>query len=113
MNAASDLETMEVVNAEKKMAFTNEKHGSHGESSIAGSSSDEFRHPTEEELATLTRVSGKIPWQAYTIAFVELCERFSYYGTTAVCTLLHESRWRTSWLTLFSCEFHSTSSTKR
>jgi proton-dependent oligopeptide transporter, POT family len=39
---------------------------------------------TEEELHTLRRVSGKIPWQAFTIAFVELCERFSYYGTTVV-----------------------------
>ena len=38
--------------------------------------------PSEEELQSLRRVSGKIPWQAYTIAFVELCERFSYYGTT-------------------------------
>lgn len=40
--------------------------------------------PTEEELKTLRRVSGKIPWIAWTIAFVELCERFSYYGTTVV-----------------------------
>ncbi|KAA8644902.1 hypothetical protein EYZ11_007492 [Aspergillus tanneri] len=40
--------------------------------------------PTEEEFATLRRVSGPIPWTAYTVAFVELCERFSYYGTTAV-----------------------------
>ncbi|KAF2459471.1 oligopeptide transporter [Lineolata rhizophorae] len=40
--------------------------------------------PTEVELNTLQRISGKIPWTAYTIAFVELCERFSYYGTTAV-----------------------------
>lgn len=40
--------------------------------------------PTEEELKTLRRVSGKIPWTAWTIAFVELCERFSYYGSTVV-----------------------------
>ncbi|CAI7666562.1 unnamed protein product [Penicillium bialowiezense] len=40
--------------------------------------------PTNDELANLRRVAGKIPWAAYTIAFVELCERFSYYGTTAV-----------------------------
>ena len=33
--------------------------------------------PTLEELQTLRRVSGKIPWLAYTVAFVELCERFS------------------------------------
>ncbi|AEO56952.1 hypothetical protein MYCTH_2302526 [Thermothelomyces thermophilus ATCC 42464] len=42
--------------------------------------------PTEEELHTLRRVPDKIPWNIYTIAFIELCERFSYYGTTAVFT---------------------------
>jgi len=41
---------------------------------------------TEEEIATLRHVSDKIPWNAFTIAFVELCERFSYYGTTVVFT---------------------------
>ncbi|PWY65637.1 PTR2-domain-containing protein [Aspergillus sclerotioniger CBS 115572] len=40
--------------------------------------------PTYDELKTLRRVAGQIPWTAYTVAFVELCERFSYYGTTAV-----------------------------
>ncbi|KAL2126867.1 hypothetical protein VTI74DRAFT_11702 [Chaetomium olivicolor] len=44
------------------------------------------RAPTEEELHTLRRVPDKIPWNIYTIAFIELCERFSYYGTTAVFT---------------------------
>lgn len=39
---------------------------------------------TETDLKTLRRVSGKIVWLAFTIAFVELCERFSYYGTTIV-----------------------------
>ncbi|KAK5945260.1 hypothetical protein PMZ80_002464 [Knufia obscura] len=41
-------------------------------------------YPTEEEVATLRRVRGKIPWIIYSIGFVELCERFAYYGTTAV-----------------------------
>lgn len=48
------------------------------------SESDDF--PTTEELHDLRRVSDKIPWNAYTVAFVELTERFSYYGTTVVCT---------------------------
>lgn len=43
-------------------------------------------YPTPEEFASLRRVSGTVPWAAYTIAFVELCERFSYYGATAVFT---------------------------
>lgn len=50
----------------------------------ASTSTDESK-PTEEDLRTLFRVSGKIPWTTYTIAFVELCERFSYYGTTVIC----------------------------
>lgn len=41
--------------------------------------------PTEEELHTLRRVADHIPLKVYTLAFVELCERFSYYGTTVVC----------------------------
>lgn len=52
---------------------------------VDGDESIEKISPTTDELANLRRVSGKIPWSAYTIAFVELCERFSYYGTTAVC----------------------------
>jgi hypothetical protein len=43
--------------------------------------------PTEEEFATLPRVPGSIPWTAWTVAAVEFAERFSYYGTTAVCEL--------------------------
>ena len=46
---------------------------------------DGREYPTEEEERTLRRVSDKVSWTAYTVAFVELCERFSYYGTTAVC----------------------------
>jgi len=40
--------------------------------------------PTAEELTTLRRVSGKITWQAMSVTAVEFCERFSYYGTTAI-----------------------------
>ncbi|KAI4126278.1 MAG: hypothetical protein LQ338_003842 [Usnochroma carphineum] len=45
---------------------------------------DGKEYPTPEEVVTLRRVCGTVPWGAYTIAFVELCERFSYYGTTVV-----------------------------
>ncbi|KIW91023.1 uncharacterized protein Z519_07917 [Cladophialophora bantiana CBS 173.52] len=43
--------------------------------------------PTEGELHgpnALRRVAAPIPWAVYTVAFVELCERFSYYGTQVV-----------------------------
>jgi POT family proton-dependent oligopeptide transporter len=42
--------------------------------------------PTEEDLRTLRRVSGKIKWAAYTVAFAELAERFSYYGSSILYT---------------------------
>ncbi|KAI1982380.1 hypothetical protein LOZ53_000087 [Ophidiomyces ophidiicola] len=42
--------------------------------------------PTEDEMKNLRRVSDKIPWITFSVAFVELCERFSYYGTTVVFT---------------------------
>lgn len=41
--------------------------------------------PTADEIATLRRVPDKVPLGVYSIAFVELVERFSYYGTTVVC----------------------------
>lgn len=46
---------------------------------------DGKEYPTAEEVSTLRRVCGTIPWSSYTIGFIELCERFSYYGTTIVC----------------------------
>lgn len=49
---------------------------------------DGKEYPTVEEIGSLRRVCGSVPWAAYTIAFVELCERFSYYGTTIVCMLM-------------------------
>jgi hypothetical protein len=45
----------------------------------------EWPSPTFEELATLRRVAHNIPLKLLSIAFVELCERFSYYGVTVVC----------------------------
>ena len=55
--------------------------------SVVESSIDDDNHdlPTEEELHTLRRVTGKVPWTAYTVALIEMFERFSYYGTTVVC----------------------------
>lgn len=40
--------------------------------------------PTKEEMNTLRHVPDKINWSAYTIAFVELAERFSFYGSTEI-----------------------------
>ncbi|KAI1075978.1 PTR2-domain-containing protein [Whalleya microplaca] len=49
---------------------------------LRGPNGEEY--PTKDELQTLRRVKGPISMIIYTIAFIELCERFAYYGTTAV-----------------------------
>ncbi|KAF3770757.1 hypothetical protein M406DRAFT_77536 [Cryphonectria parasitica EP155] len=36
--------------------------------------------PTDEERRTLRKVSDKLPWSAFLVCVVELCERFTYYG---------------------------------
>ena len=78
----------------EKQALAGEKrHSSSALSTDINAAPVEFEadligeEPTEEELKTLRRVSGKIPWQIFTIAFVELCERFGYYGCQVLCTL--------------------------
>lgn len=38
--------------------------------------------PTEEEVATLRKVADRLPWSAWSVALVELGERFTYYGIT-------------------------------
>ncbi|KAI0468242.1 POT family protein [Xylaria cf. heliscus] len=40
--------------------------------------------PTEEERKTLRKVYDTVPWTAWTLCFVELAERASYYGSKAV-----------------------------
>lgn len=59
---------------------------------VSLSSDDEHDDlPTEDELLTLRRVRDHIPLKVFTVAFIELCERFSYYGTTVVCMFLSSS----------------------
>ncbi|KAF5988098.1 proton-dependent oligopeptide transporter POT family [Fusarium coicis] len=52
----------------------------------AGGVTPDGQFPTAEELDTLRRVPNKIPMKLFSIAFIELCERFSYYGCTVVFT---------------------------
>ncbi|EJD07116.1 PTR2-domain-containing protein [Fomitiporia mediterranea MF3/22] len=42
--------------------------------------------PTEEDLVALRRVPDRLPARIYSIAYVELAERFSYYGSIVVFT---------------------------
>ena len=39
---------------------------------------------TDDEYQTLRRVAGPLSLSIFSVAFVELCERFSYYGSIAV-----------------------------
>jgi POT family proton-dependent oligopeptide transporter len=57
-----------------------------GEATHQNAYLDDKTVPTDEELRTLRRVSGRVPWLVLTVAFVELLERMSYYGTIAVFT---------------------------
>ncbi|KAI9799419.1 MAG: hypothetical protein M1825_004519 [Sarcosagium campestre] len=49
-------------------------------SSSSGLLSQDGEEPTTEELAVLPRVADSLPWSAYLVALIELCERFAYYG---------------------------------
>jgi len=40
--------------------------------------------PTDEERKTLRKIADSVPWTAWTLCFVELAERASYYGVKAV-----------------------------
>jgi POT family proton-dependent oligopeptide transporter len=77
---------------EKQVLAGEKRHSSATSNDIHNTAPVEFEAdlegetPTEEELKTLRRVSGKIPWQIFTIAFVELCERFGYYGCQVLYT---------------------------
>ena len=91
MNPSGPIEQVELARAQKPQpnVETIEKEAAMGRKAFVTVDEDSVNscidEPTEADLNTLKRVSGKIPWTAYTIAFVEFCERFSYYGTTVVC----------------------------
>ncbi|KAF2640028.1 peptide transporter-like protein PTR2 [Massarina eburnea CBS 473.64] len=76
----------EETNAKLSSHAQDVENGTLGEENDAGifnspiSSSFDKIEPTAEELASLPKVSDKLPWGAFLVAIVELCERFAYYG---------------------------------
>lgn len=68
---------------QRALSIVDDKAVYSSDGSLRGPDGEEY--PTAEEVEKLRRVCGTVPWSAYTISFIELCERFSYYGTTAVC----------------------------
>lgn len=103
MSTGPNLEVVEVAKADipyaaqpdDNITTSESNYLSHEKATSSDGTSDVLvgpngeQYPTEEELKTLKRTYGHVPWLIYTIAFVELCERFAYYGTTAVCKSLH------------------------
>ncbi|KAI6777624.1 peptide transporter-like protein [Emericellopsis cladophorae] len=74
-------------NAARGSMDVKDKKETHDHDVVSTSDDDDYPgKPTEEEMRTLPRVSGKIMWSMWTIAFVELCERFSYYGSSVLYT---------------------------
>lgn len=49
-----------------------------------GTITQDGEEPTEEEKQTLRKISDKLPWSAFIVCVVELCERFTYYGLSGV-----------------------------
>lgn len=75
------------ISAEKRASLTADPKLSH-----VPAVTPDGELPNVEELATLRRVANTIPAKLFTIAFIELCERFSYYGCTVVCRSIPEYR---------------------
>ena len=68
---------IETTKAESAAAKDEDEPGQLAASCIVSCEGDE---PTEKELATLRKVADSLPWSAFIVALVELCERFTYYG---------------------------------
>jgi POT family proton-dependent oligopeptide transporter len=83
--AQVDADEIAALSHIKKNELIDEKHSYHSEQELDGIH-DGLEFPTEEEKLILRRVADKMPWNAYLIAIVEMAERFSYYGCSAVFT---------------------------
>ncbi|KAF2477721.1 peptide transporter-like protein PTR2 [Lindgomyces ingoldianus] len=49
--------------------------------------------PTPHELANLRRIPDQLPWSAFLVAIVELCERFAYYGLSGPFQNYMSNKW--------------------
>lgn len=84
-SSSSSDEKLSIHGDSKAVATVDAKHADDGDSVGLGEGLEITMlgpPPTDEERATLRRVPAKIPYLALLIAFLELCERASYYGLT-------------------------------
>lgn len=82
MDAAAGEKHETITPPNEKMVHTPEGDTHNRLYDVAILNEDYEGKPTEEELATLRRVAGKIPTVTYFLCLVEFCERASYYGKT-------------------------------
>ncbi|GMK57468.1 hypothetical protein CspeluHIS016_0403020 [Cutaneotrichosporon spelunceum] len=92
--ALGQTEKHDVAMAMRHGSISSEKKHEEGVAQVSSASEhldpddphygDEF--PTEDEVAHLDRVPDRVPWSTYMVAYIELAERFSYYGCTVVFT---------------------------
>jgi len=88
MSSGAPLEIVDVATArvpDSKDEYVLEKRESLSSTKNDLVGPDGELYPTDEEWTSLRRVYGKVNWMIYIIGIVEMCERFAYYGTTAVC----------------------------
>lgn len=101
---ALDIETKNHALTSKAESVSSLKDG------LVGPNGEQY--PSEEDWTTLRRVYGKVDLMIYIIGIVEMCERFAYYGTTAVC----KQYWlqdRVLSLTVSSRQLHSKATPRR
>lgn len=55
-----------------------------GQSEKALAETPDGEEPNDEENRTLRHVAENLPLSAWLVAFVELCERFTYYGMSGM-----------------------------
>ncbi|KAJ3575012.1 hypothetical protein NP233_g1374 [Leucocoprinus birnbaumii] len=83
-----DAAVVAVVHSDKLDEKASQSHESYAPDIVdaPADAHEGLTFPTEEERITLRRVADSLPWNAYLIAFVELAERFSFYGSQVVFT---------------------------
>ncbi len=78
MTGATNLESGDIGSMNSRSLVIMERE--EPKISTASLSSSESNEPTEEERQTLRKIADVLPWSAFSVAVIELCERFTYYG---------------------------------
>ncbi|KAF2145873.1 uncharacterized protein K452DRAFT_283172 [Aplosporella prunicola CBS 121167] len=70
----------DIVGGQLRPSITSTRDVTAGELEKTASSTADGEEPTEEEKRQLRHIGENLPISAFLVAFVELCERFTYYG---------------------------------